>query len=147
MKLCRLLTWLLPESFRREFRDEILATIEEQRREASPTLGRGELARFWGRQWLGIVRAAVRLRWGRGILGGADRKRQPDLTQGAKRSAGKPGWDLLWKDVRQSTRSLGVASRVHRGGDADPWTGHRDVHDDVQRAPDHLAQAASVRRA
>ena len=95
MRVLRFLLWLLPGEFRREYGEELLATVQDRWREAASTDRLGSL-RFWLRQAVAIVRAGVALRCRRGILGGADtyRHRQENRTS------------AVWSDMRHSARAL-----------------------------------------
>ncbi len=108
MRLLRWLLWLLPADFRREYRDELLSTVNarwrammreqrlQQRLGQVRHLSLARRLRFWVRQWLAVVRIAVNLRRGSGILGGADRhqRRRGSLVDGA------------WKDAQHVVRAL-----------------------------------------
>ncbi len=98
MKVLRMLLWLLPDEFRREYGSELLETALDRWREAAPSLGRWGRLRFWFRQWFAAVRVGVGLRRGRGIIGAAD--------QNARRK--ETAMDGVWKDVQHAARSLGA---------------------------------------
>ncbi len=96
MKVLRILLWLLPGEFRRDYGSELLETAYDQWRESGPSLSRVGRIRFWLRQWFAAVRINVSLRSRRRILGGAD-NRVP------RREDGMYG---VWTDVRHAARSL-----------------------------------------
>lgn len=96
MRLLRILLWLLPGGFRREYGRDVLETAQDQWRAAAPALGWLGRYRFWIRQWLAAIRVSVRLRRGRGIIGGADER--------VRRK--EAGMDGVLKDVLQACRSL-----------------------------------------
>ena len=74
MAVLRVLLWLLPREFRREYGAEVLHTAAEQWREMGASLSAWGSLRFWVRQWLAAARVGADLRRGRGIIGGADKQ-------------------------------------------------------------------------
>ena len=91
----RLLLTLLPADFRREFGEELIQTAGDE----LATRG-GPRSRFWLRQYWAIVRVAIRLRTGSGILGGADHSRR-------ERRHGLSSFPAaMMRDLRHAGRSL-----------------------------------------
>ena len=102
MKVLRILLWLLPREFRREYGGDLLATAVDRWRDVGPSLGRVDRLRFWLRQWFAALRARVALRnWKSrraGLLGGPD----------DRADRWEFGMDGAWKDVQHAARSLVV---------------------------------------
>lgn len=96
MRILRLLLWLLPSDLRGDLGPELLETAALRWRDLSRT-GRHTWG-FWPRQWLALIRAASRLRWGSGILGGADNR-----SDGGRMGMGLDG---ITKDFHHGLRSL-----------------------------------------
>jgi len=96
--LLRLLVWLLPSAFRREYGSELVDTAKE-RWEAERALNPSQSwLRFWARQWWAAIRVRIDLRSGQGVLG---------QTKKRKKLKGD-GMNGIWRDVVQSARALGA---------------------------------------
>ncbi|MCG8458018.1 MAG: ABC transporter permease, partial [Holophagales bacterium] len=96
MGLLRLLSWLLPGDFRREYGAELLRATRDRWSELRPGLGPVGRAVFWLRQWVALSKAGAALWLGTEILGAADRKPCRPRAVG------------LGNELRQTARSLGA---------------------------------------
>ena len=96
MAVLRILSWLLPRDFRREYGAQMLQTAMDRWRETGPSLGTWGRLRFWVRQRLAAVRIGAVLRKGRALIGGADKRvhRREEVMDG------------VWKDVRLTCPSV-----------------------------------------
>lgn len=96
-KLYGLLIGLMPQSFRREYGDEMWRVAQEQWKVREPYVGRFGAMVFWGRESLALLRAAVGLhRHENNGTGGMtmDGFKQ-DLKHAAKALARRPGFSVL----------------------------------------------------
>lgn len=103
MRILRLLLWLLPSDFRREYGLELLHTAEAQWRAEDASSGWPRRIRFWLRQWYATLRASVTLRWGGRLIGEAEwpARRRPH------HATARPGvMTGMGKDLRHALRSL-----------------------------------------
>ena len=65
-RLYRWLLGVLPRDFREEFGEELCRTVSEHWSEVENGLGLAGRGRFWVRQWLAVLRAAIDTRGGTG---------------------------------------------------------------------------------
>jgi len=100
MNVLRVLLWLLPREFRREFGNELLETARQQWRETGPRLGPSGQLRFWWRQWLSVIRVGAGLWRDRGIEGGPNARARHQARPPRSRMDG------VWRDLEYAARAL-----------------------------------------
>lgn len=111
MRVLRILLWLLPGDFRREYGSELLETARDRWRERGRPLGSFGRLRFWIREWLAVVRACFGVRRRRG----AEEKRNGATLGSAgvvrRQEAGRDTWMWRWlddwsRDIRYACRTM-----------------------------------------